>query len=346
VSGSTKWPFSRTQFTRWRTSARSARDPWMINAMCLEFMASDSAYHAPVLANEVNELLAKCTTVLDGTLGGGGHSLALLSAGVERIVGVDRDPEALAAAHETLREFRVSGRFAAYESNYADIGEVPEIGMMRFDGILLDLGISSHQVDASERGFTFRLGAPLDMRMGRDVSRDAAAFLNSEEEASLGAVFREYGDEPRGARLAREVVRRRERRPFATSDDFVGAIRAVLGPRSGPSDFARLFQALRIAVNDEIAGLARALPTLRDRLTRGGTMVVISYHSGEDRVVKHTFRDWSAACICPPKQPICTCRGRPLGTTLTRRAFAESADDVHDNPRARSARLRAWQSVR
>ena len=299
-----------------------------------------------MLASEVNELLANCTTVLDGTLGGGGHSLALLGAGVKRIVGVDRDSDALAAAQETLREFRASGRFAAYEANYADVDEVPEISSTHFDGILLDLGISSHQVDASERGFTFRQGAPLDMRMGRDAPLDAAAFLNTEEETSLERVFKDYGDEPRGARLAREVVRRRERRPFATSDDFVGAIRAVLGPRSGPSDFARLFQALRIGVNDEIVGLSRALPSLRDRLTHGGTMVVISYHSGEDRVVKNAFREWSAACVCPPKQPICTCRGRPLGTTLTRRAIAASADEVRGNPRARSARLRAWRSDR
>src|SRR5262245_25336374 len=318
----------------------------MISAMCFGGMSSHSAYHAPVLANEVNELLANCTTVLDGTLGGGGHSLALLAAGVKRIVAVDRDPDALAAAHEALREFRTSGRFDSYASNYADISEVPEISSMRFDGILLDLGISSHQVDASERGFTFRPGAPLAMRMGRDAPRAAADFLNEEEEDSLGSIFKEYGDEPRGARLAREVVRRRERRAFATSDDFVGAIRAVLGPRSGPSDFARLFQALRIAVNAEIAGLARALPSLRDRLTRGGTIVVISYHSGEDRLVKNAFREWSAACICPPKPPIGTHRGRPLGVTITRRAVVASADEVRDNPRARSARLRAWQSAR
>jgi len=309
-------------------------------------MPPDSAYHAPVLANEVNELLANCTTVLDGTLGGGGHSLALLTAGVKRVVGVDRDPEALAAAEETLREFRASGRFTAFESNYADVADVSEIGAMHFDGVLLDLGVSSHQVDAADRGFTFRPGAPLDMRMGRDVPHDAAALLNSEEETALGAIFKDYGDEPRGARLAREVVRRRERRPFASSDDFVGAIRAVLGARSGPSDFARLFQALRIAVNAEITGLTRALPSLRDRLTRGGTIVVISYHSGEDRLVKNAFREWSAACICPPKQPICTCRGRPLGVTITRRAVVASADEVRDNPRARSARLRAWQSAR
>jgi 16S rRNA (cytosine1402-N4)-methyltransferase len=182
--------------------------------------------------------------------------------------------------------------------------------------------------------------------MGRDVGSDAAGVLNTEDELTLGVIFKNYGDEPRGARLAKEVVRRRETRPFVTSDDFVGAIRAVLGARSGPGDFARLFQAVRIAVNDELDGLGNALPALRDRLVPGGTLVVISYHSGEDRLVKNAFRDWSAACICPPKQPICTCRGRPLGTTITRRAITASQDEVSNNPRARSAKLRAWRNGR
>jgi 16S rRNA (cytosine1402-N4)-methyltransferase len=299
-----------------------------------------------VLAAEVTELLRDSASVLDGTLGGGGHSLALLAAGVKRVVGIDRDPEALAEASQALKEYTAAGRFACFESNYADIDEVPELANARFHGILLDLGVSSRQFDAAERGFTFRPGAPLDMRMGRDVETDAAGLLNSEDEAALASIFKDHGDEPRGARLAREIVRRRDNRPFATSDDFVGAIRAVLGPRSGPSEFARLFQALRIAVNAEIVGLARALPVLRERLAPGGTMVVIAYHSGEDRVVKNMFRDWSAACICPPKQPICTCRGRPLGTTITRRAVAASVEEVELNPRARSARLRAWRSAK
>ncbi len=236
-----------------------------------------------------------------------------------------------------------AGRFTAIESNYAALDTVDALDGARFDGILLDLGISSHQVDDAERGFSFRRGARLDMRMGGD-GPDAAELLNSESEAVLTTMFREFGDEPRGARLAREIVRRRSTQPFATSDDLVGAIRAVFGARSGSPDFARLFQAVRIAVNDELPGLARALPSLRDRLTDGGTIVVISYHSGEDRLAKNAFRDWSAACICPPKQPICTCRGRPLGTTLTRRAVTAGDDEVTRNPRARSARLRAWRS--
>lgn len=298
-----------------------------------------------MLASDVTELLRTSRSVLDCTLGGGGHSLALLESGVETVVGVDRDPEALAAATERLAEYTAAGRFSAVQSNYASLAELPALEGMQFDGILVDLGISSHQVDDAGRGFTFRPGAKLDMRMGPDVVTDAAGLLNSEDEETLTAVFRSFGDEPRGARLAREIVRRRGNRPFETSDDLVGAIRAVLGSRSGAADFARLFQAVRIAVNDELPGLERALPALRDRLTPGGTLVVIAYHSGEDRIVKNAFRQWSAACICPPRQPMCTCRGQPLGTTITRRAITASEDEVARNPRARSARLRAWRSA-
>ncbi|HEX8945999.1 MAG TPA: 16S rRNA (cytosine(1402)-N(4))-methyltransferase RsmH [Gemmatimonadaceae bacterium] len=313
--------------------------------MCLDLMPLDSAYHAPVLASEVTELLRHARRVLDCTLGGGGHSLAMLEAGVESVIGVDRDPDALAAATERLAPFAAFGRFSALESNYAALDTLPGLEGIRFDGILLDLGISSHQIDDADRGFSFRPGARLDMRMGADAPMDAATLLNTEDERTLTSIFRDFGDEPRAGRLAREIVRRRANEPFETSDDLVRAIRAVLGPRSGPADFARLFQAVRIAVNDELPGLERALPALRDRLLPGGTLVVIAYHSGEDRIVKNAFRDWSADCICPPKQPVCTCRGRPLGTTITRRAVPASADEIARNPRARSARLRAWRSA-
>ena len=298
-----------------------------------------------MLAGAVIEYLGACSTVLDCTLGGGGHARALLDAGVQRVIGVDRDPDALEAAAMRLRPYVDAGRLTAVESNYAAIEHVSSLSGVQFDGILLDLGVSSHQIDAEARGFTFRPGAPLDMRMGPDATRTAADFLNEEPERVLTEAFRLYADEPRAGRLAREIVRRRGNRRLDTSDDLVGAIRAVLGSRSGSAEFARLFQAVRIAVNDELTGLDHALPVLRDRLTPGGTMVVIAYHSGEDRLVKHAFREWSAACVCPPRQPICTCRGRPLGITLTRRAVVASDDEIGHNPRARSARLRAWRSA-
>jgi 16S rRNA (cytosine1402-N4)-methyltransferase len=237
-------------------------------------------------------------------------------------------------------------RFRALHANFGDIEQHAEMVGTRYDGILLDLGVSTHQIDDDTRGFTFRRAAPLDMRMNRKNGDDAARLLNEADERELERILRDYGDAgARSTRLAREIVRRRRTRAFATSDDLVGAIRAVAGPRSGPSDFAPIFQALRVAVNDELGALARSLPVLRDCLTPLGTMAVISYHSGEDRLVKHAFRDWSAACVCPPRHPVCTCRGRPLGITLTSRAITPSAEETAANPRARSARLRAWRKA-
>jgi 16S rRNA (cytosine1402-N4)-methyltransferase len=305
----------------------------------------DTGYHAPVLVHEIVRLFEGAATVLDGTLGGGGHSAALLAAGID-VVGVDRDPDALAAAGARLAPLAADRRFRAHLANYAQLDRVDALADIRFGGILLDLGISSHQIDDAERGFTFREGAPLDMRMGDDAAGSAADLLNGSDERELARIFREYADEPRAGRLAREVVHRRGHARLATSDDLVRAIRGALGPRSGPGDFARIFQGVRIAVNDELAGVARALPDLRDRLEPGGTLAVIAYHSGEDRLVKHAFREWSAACVCPPEVPRCSCRGRPLGETLTRKAVSASAEETAHNPRARSARLRAWRSAR
>lgn len=310
----------------------------------------DSAYHAPVLVDESLALLHGARHVLDGTLGGGGHSAALLDAGAS-VVGLDRDPRAIAEASRRLATAASDGRFRAVQMNYADAGG-DALGEDRFDGILLDLGISSHQIDDTARGFSFREGAPLDMRMDKESGvagsggRDAAALLNESDDAELARVLRDYADEPRAGRLAREIVRRRHTRLFATSDDLVGAIRGALGPRTGPGDFARIFQGIRIAVNDELAGLERALPALRDRLAPGGVLAIIAYHSGEDRLVKHTFRAWSSACTCPPRQPRCTCGGTALGETLTRRAVVPTPEEQARNPRARSARLRAWRSAR
>ena len=302
-----------------------------------------SAYHAPVLVREVLGLLAGARTVLDGTLGGGGHAEALLAAGAT-VTGLDRDPAALVAARERLRDYEEEGRFIAVHGNFANVDEIGALEGARFDGILLDLGVSSHQLDALDRGFSFREGAPLDMRMaGAGATMTAADLLAEADERELGRIFREYADEPRAMRLAREIVRRRGNRPLMTSDDLVGAIRGALGPRTGPGDFARLFQAVRIAVNEEMEALRDGLPRLRDRLTNGGVMAVITYHSGEDRLVKRAFREWSAACICPPRQPVCTCRGAPLGELVAPRGITPDAEEIARNPRARSARVRGWR---
>ncbi len=256
-------------------------------------------------------------------------------------MGSDRDPEALREARARLARF--GGRATLVESGYADAAERLDEPLT---GALLDLGVSSHQIDATTRGFSFRSGAPLDMRMSPTSQGPTAAdLLNELPESELARIFYEYGEERRSRRLAREVARRRAERPFRTSDDLVAVLDSVLRPRVDVQDRARLFQALRIAVNDELEQLERGLPTLRDRLAAGGVMVVLSYHSLEDRRVKNAFREWSRDCICPPELPVCRCRGRALGETLTRRPARPSEQEVEGNPRARSARLRAWRKA-
>jgi 16S rRNA (cytosine1402-N4)-methyltransferase len=300
-------------------------------------MAEPISYHVPVLLAPVLAAARGARRAVDATVGGGGHSQALRSAGLE-VFAIDRDPEAITFARGRLGDEGIRYLQAPY-----DAAETLEaVTAFRPDFILLDLGVSSRQLDAEGRGFTFRPGAPLDMRM-EGQGESAAELLNRLDGDDLERIFREYGDERRARRLAREVVRRRERAPFSISDDLVNAIRATLGPRAGPSEFARLFQAVRIAVNDELAGLGRALPAFRDALEPGGRLAVITYHSGEDRLVKLAFREWASACICPPRQPVCTCRGRPLGRLEPRKPILPPEEEIAANPRARSAKLRIFQ---
>ncbi len=296
------------------------------------------AHHDPVLAAELLELVPAPSRVVDGTLGDGGHAALFRDRGAT-ILGVDRDPEAIDRARARLGDDRIE----YHQGSAYDPATLDRIRAFGPDLILLDLGVSSRQLDDDRLGFSFRPGAPLDMRMGR-AGPSAADLLAEADPGELATWLREYADEPRSRRLAAEIVRRRANHPFDTSDDLVNAIRAALGPRSGPGDFARIFQALRIVVNDELEGLARALPVFRDALAPGGSLAVISYHSGEDRLVKNAFRDWGSACICPPHQMMCTCRGRPLGLALTRRPKSAGDVEVARNPRARSAKLRVFQT--
>jgi 16S rRNA (cytosine1402-N4)-methyltransferase len=297
-----------------------------------------TAFHVPVLPDAVASWAAGGRRAVDGTAGGGGHAAILRDAGADVLV-IDRDPAALAAVRERLGS--TGDRYLA--APFGSPEAIAAVREWRPDRVLLDLGVSSHQLDVPERGFTFRPGAPLDMRMSPGRGPTAADLLNAWPEPRLAAALREYADERRAAALARTIVRRRLHRPFRVSDDFVNAIREVRGPRAGPPDFARLFQALRIAVNDEFGELERALPAFRDALVPGGRLGVVTYHSGEDRIVKHHFREWARACICPPGQPVCTCRGRPLGRLGARRPARPSAAEVRANPRARSAQFRSFE---
>ena len=297
-----------------------------------------SVYHVPVLAAAVRAWAQGSRRAVDATVGGGGHAELLREAGAE-VLAIDRDSDALAAARGRLGDAGVRYVAAPFGADLA----LAAVAAFRPDRVLLDLGVSSAQLDRPERGFSFRPGAPLDMRMTPGRGSTAGDVLNTWTAERLADAFADYGDEPRARALARCVLRRRLRAPFRVSDDFVNAIRELHGPRAGPPTFARLFQALRIAVNDELGELGRALPVLRDALEPGGQIGVITYHSGEDRIVKHTFREWARACVCPPAQPVCTCRGRPLGRSPAPRGVRPDTAEIAANPRARSARLRTFE---
>ncbi len=301
--------------------------------------APPAGWHAPVLVGEVLAAAGRPARAVDATLGDGGHAAALAAAGAE-VLGIDRDPEALVRAGARLAGAPVRLVPGAFD----DPAVLEQVAAFRPDFALLDLGVSSRQLDDDALGFSFRPGTLLDMRMSR-AGPTAADLLNRMDAADLARMFADLADERRARRMAGEVVRRRAREPFRTSDDLVNAIRAVLGPSSGPSDFARLFQAVRITVNDELDRLERALPAFRDALEPGGTLAVISYHSGEDRLVKRAFREWARRCVCPPAFPVCRCRGRPLGSLPTRRAITPSPEESAANPRARSARLRLFRTA-
>lgn len=303
--------------------------------------------HTPVMPDEVLRTLRpeRGGVFLDATVGGAGHAVRLLEAGpAVRVIGIDQDAEAIEAARRRLARF--GSRVTLIEANFRDIGHLElaeEIDGLA--GALMDLGVSSHQIDTPARGFSFRPGTSLRMRMGGTTGdgRPAADFLNQSDERELGRVFR-AGEERRWRALSREVVRRRKTRPFRTSDDLVGMLTAVLGRPASGREKARLFQAVRMAVNDELAALSDGLSEIRSRLAVGGRLVVLAYHSLEDRIVKHTFREWAADCVCPPRLPVCQCRGESLGRIVTRKPLRPTDEEVARNPRARSARLRAWES--
>jgi len=305
-----------------------------------------TVYHDPVMADEVLSFLQPRdgALLLDGTVGGGGHTLRLLEACPGcRVIAVDRDPEALAEAGRVLASARDRVRFLGVRFDEATSdAEIRDRGL---EGVLLDLGVSSRQLDDEARGFAFRRGVALDMRMDSSQEQDARRLLAEADEEELTHVFRDLGEEPRARRLSREIVKRRATAPLTTSDDLVAALSVALGAPPTAQDKARIFQAVRIAVNAELESLERGLPALRDALKGGGVLVVIAYHSLEDRLVKNAFRDWSASCVCPPESPVCTFGGCPLGETLTRKPVRPSDAEVARNPRSRSARLRAWRKA-
>ncbi len=309
---------------------------------------TDDGYHRPVLVDEVLSLLEpeRGGLVLDGTVGGGGHARALLEGGSRvRLVAADRDSQALAESEQTLAPF--GDRVRLVRSDFRHVVRDAGLGEGTLSAALLDLGVSSHQLDSDARGFAFRRGLQLDMRMDPEGSAGvtAADVLNEYDERRLSRIFWDLAEERRARTLAREVARRRKSKPFQTSDDLVAALATALGKAPTARDKARIFQALRMEVNGEIQALEDGLDSIREALAPEGRVAVISYHSIEDRIVKNRFRDWSRECVCPPGLPVCGCRGRALGEVLTRRPTRPKEREVERNPRARSARLRAWRKA-
>lgn len=307
--------------------------------------------HRLVMGREVIELL-DCRPgrlYVDGTVGGGGHAEEILKASSPdgRLIGIDRDAEALGAASQRLKSY--GDRAVLVKENYRNIRKVlSPLGIDKADGILLDLGVSSYQFDRPERGFSFRFESPLDMRM--DTAQETAAkdLVNGLGEGELERIFKDYGEERFARAIARSIVRERKTRSIETTGDLVRIVLASV-PRRFQSrtihPATRIFQALRIAVNDELGSLEEGLKEGIEVLNKGGRMAVISFHSLEDRIVKNMFRDYAAPCICPPRTPVCVCGKVPAVRILTKKALTPSEEEVNENPRARSARLRAVEKL-
>lgn len=310
-----------------------------------------SAYHEPVLLEEVLESLSLKPggIYVDGTLGGGGHAGGILGAtspdGV--LIGIDRDDDALAESRRALEPF--GRRAILVKGNYADLGDIlAGLGIDRVDGIVLDLGVSSHQLEAAERGFSFSKPAPLDMRMDREAGATARELVNRADARELQRILRDYGEELMAGRIARAIVERRKAGPIETTDELAGLIASAMPARMRHGRIhpaTRSFQALRIAVNDELTSLARGIASGIDRLKEGGRFAVITFHSLEDRMVKDLFRDASRGCTCPPDLPVCACGGKPRLRVIARRPIRPGEAEMERNPRARSAKLRTAERI-
>jgi 16S rRNA (cytosine1402-N4)-methyltransferase len=310
----------------------------------------DATDHVPVLADEVRELLdvRPGDTVVDATFGAGGHSAVLASElhGEGKLIAIDRDGSVRPYFDRVRRRAGVPSRFLRGEFSVV-LGQLASNGV-RADAVLLDLGVSSMQLDRPERGFTYAADAPLDMRMDASAGESAADIVNEAAERELQTIFRRYGEERYARQIARAIVRRRREQPFERTSELVETIRAAI---PAPARFGeghpakRVFQALRIAVNDELGQLEEALPAAMEMLRPGGRIAVISFHSLEDRIVKHFFRQQEKGCVCPPEFPICTCGREPALRVLTRKAVRPTTRETALNPRSSSARLRAAEKV-
>ena len=300
-----------------------------------------SGYHLPVLLEPVLQALSVRPDgiYVDGTAGGGGHSFAIASELTNgHLYALDQDPDAIAVASARLADLPAT----VIRTNFANMDTVlAERGVTKVDGILMDIGVSSHQLDDGARGFSFHEDAPLDMRMSQEGTT-AADLCNTMSEEQLADIFFRYGEEKFSRRIAAAIVREREHTPIETTLQLAELIKAAVpaAARRDKHPARRVFQALRIEVNDELGCLSRALDTAFDLLDVGGRLAIITFHSLEDRMVKQRFAEWRQGCICPPQAPVCTCGHTPAAELVTRKPVRASEQELLDNPRSRSATLR------
>lgn len=305
--------------------------------------------HKPVLFDEVIEgLKIKPQGIyLDGTLGGGGHSGGIAARLGEggRLIGIDQDGDAVAAASDRLSEY--AGHITLVRDNYSNAELVlAELGIRRVDGILLDLGVSSWQLDRGERGFSYRFDAPLDMRMDTRQALSARKIVNEYSEAELLRVLREYGEEPFAKKIVRNILSAREKKPVETTGELNELIRTAIPAKmraTGGHPSKRTFQAIRIECNHELEVLKNSLEMMVRLLNPGGRLCVITFHSLEDRIVKNLFRQMENPCTCPPDFPVCICGRKPLGKAATRKPILPSQKEMEENPRSKSAKLRIFE---
>ena len=309
--------------------------------------------HIPVLAEEVMSMLAPApgSLQIDATLGGGGHTERILEATDPdgRLLGLDADGAAIARVAGRLQP-RFGDRLVLRQANFRELAAVaPAAGFGRVDGALFDLGLSSHQLADTDRGFGFRAGGPLDMRFDTSRGVPASDLLATLDARELAALFGRYGEEPRAGRIARAIVDTRRTAPVTTAEELAALIERIAPPnprqprRTHPA--TRVFQALRIAVNDELGAIERTLPLAIDLLAPGGRLAVISFHSLEDRIVKDAFRLASTDCICPPKTPVCICGHVATTRILTKKPLTADEAEIASNPRSRSAKLRIVEKL-
>ncbi len=306
--------------------------------------------HKSVLLHEtIDSLQVKPDGIyVDGTLGGGGHAYELCGRlGPEgRLVGIDQDEDAIAAAAKRLAPYQ--DQVTIVRSNYEQMDEVlDELGIGKVDGIYLDLGVSSFQFDTAERGFSYREDAPLDMRMDRRQELTAADVVESYEEEELVRIIRDYGEEKFARQIARQIVKRRQEAPIATTGELAEIIKEAIPLKMravGGHPARRTFQALRIEVNRELEVLEKSIDRMIGRLKPGGRISIITFHSLEDRIVKNRFRENENPCICPPDFPVCMCGRKSKGKIVTRRPVVPTAEEIEENKRCRSAKLRTFEA--